>query len=206
MASMMLWGSPSRIRRSLKVPGSLSSALQMTYLGSPLAFATKRHLVPVGKPAPPRPCRPDFSNSCDHIRGGHLGEGFAQGVVAVVDDVIFDIVRVDQAGALQNDALFGRQGAFAGGQPGDPPGQLASGRLQVGGDPAFIQVFFDQVVDILRCDRAVDDGFRIDDHHWRGILAADIAGHRQSKSRLPGRSIRFLPAASGRLSLRLAPG
>ena len=46
--------------RSLNVPGSPSSALQTTYLAPPgltLAAAARFHLVPVGKPAPPRPRR-----------------------------------------------------------------------------------------------------------------------------------------------------
>ncbi len=45
--------------RSLKVPGSLSSALQMTYLGVAGSFATRVHFFPVGNPAPPIPLRPE---------------------------------------------------------------------------------------------------------------------------------------------------
>ncbi len=59
MASISRWGSSSRIMRSLKVPGSLSSALQITYLGPPAALAVKSHFMPVGKPAPPMPRRPE---------------------------------------------------------------------------------------------------------------------------------------------------
>ena len=44
---------------SLKVPGSLSSALQHTYLGLGESLGTKPHFMPVGNPAPPRPRRPD---------------------------------------------------------------------------------------------------------------------------------------------------
>ena len=44
--------------RSLKVPGSDSSALQTTYLSmSPLG--RKEAFVPIAKPAPPRPRRPE---------------------------------------------------------------------------------------------------------------------------------------------------
>src|SRR5690606_23687803 len=42
------------IWRSLKVPGSDSSAFTAMYLGK-TSFGTKLHLTPVGKPAPPRP-------------------------------------------------------------------------------------------------------------------------------------------------------
>ncbi len=43
--------------RSLKVPGSPSSALQMMYFWSAFSAAQKFHFMPVGKPAPPRPLR-----------------------------------------------------------------------------------------------------------------------------------------------------
>ncbi len=42
----------------MNAPGSPSSPLQMTYFGSGCASA-RRHLRPVGKPAPPRPRRPE---------------------------------------------------------------------------------------------------------------------------------------------------
>ena len=45
--------------RSLKVPGSPSSALQMMYLVAPGAARQVCHLVPVGNPAPPLPRKPD---------------------------------------------------------------------------------------------------------------------------------------------------
>ena len=45
--------------RSMKAPGSPSSALQTTYLGSPGERLVNSHFRPVGKPAPPRPRRPE---------------------------------------------------------------------------------------------------------------------------------------------------
>ncbi len=59
MPSITRCGSSSRITRSLKAPGSLSSALQTTYLGVAGSLPTSSHLRPVGKPAPPMPRRPD---------------------------------------------------------------------------------------------------------------------------------------------------
>ena len=43
----------------MNAPGSPSSALQQTYFWSETELAANCHLVPVGKPAPPRPRRPE---------------------------------------------------------------------------------------------------------------------------------------------------
>jgi len=53
----------------MKAPGSPSSALQMMYFWSALLGAAKPHFKPVGKPAPPRPRRPDFFISSMTVSG-----------------------------------------------------------------------------------------------------------------------------------------
>jgi len=57
--STTAWGSPSMRLRSMKAPGSPSSPLARTYRGSPEALRQESHLVPVGKPPPPRPRSPE---------------------------------------------------------------------------------------------------------------------------------------------------
>ena len=49
--------------RSLKVPGSDSSALQTRYL-SIAPFGRNETFLPIAKPAPPRPRRPESSRFC----------------------------------------------------------------------------------------------------------------------------------------------
>ena len=70
---MSLCGSCLMISRSLHVPGSPSSALTTKYFGLPSVTGTfmNDHLRPVGKPAPPRPRRPE-SLTCCWIHSGPL--------------------------------------------------------------------------------------------------------------------------------------
>src|SRR5437899_1173637 len=62
------------MKRSLIVPGSLSSALQMTYFTRSGCFRTRSHFMLVGKPAPPMPKLGSFEPREDVIPGARLYE------------------------------------------------------------------------------------------------------------------------------------
>src|SRR6218665_21538 len=59
MPSITIWGLNCRMSRSLQVPGSPSWELHTRYFCPGNERGMKLHFRPVGKPAPPRPRRPD---------------------------------------------------------------------------------------------------------------------------------------------------
>ena len=63
MPSMSMCGLFCMSSRSLKVPGSDSSALQTRYL-SIAPLGRKEIFLPIAKPAPPRPRMAETSSSC----------------------------------------------------------------------------------------------------------------------------------------------
>ena len=70
MPSSTRCGWSARICRSLNVPGSDSSALQMAYFGVATWAATSSHFRPVGNPAPPMPRSPLSASTAVTWPGG----------------------------------------------------------------------------------------------------------------------------------------
>jgi hypothetical protein len=113
MPSISTKGSPSMIMRSAKVPLSPSSALQTMYLLlGPAAFSTVFHLMPVGKPAPPRPAQAAVGDRLDDIGGRHRHRLLQAGKTAI-HAVVVERQRIDDAAAREGEAgLLGRNGIF----------------------------------------------------------------------------------------------
>ena len=98
-------GSPSINMRSAKVPLSPSSALQTMYFVVPAASSTVRHLMPVGKAAPPRPRRP-LSVTSVTTSAGCICQRPTQPDEPTIGYVVVGRARVDDTDALERDALL----------------------------------------------------------------------------------------------------
>ena len=133
------------IIRSAKVPLSPSSALQTMYLRGPGASATVRHLIPVGKPAPPRPRRPDATTSSMSAAGPMLERALQPGQSAVRAIVVQEMGVGDPAPGESQSGLPLEEGMSS--------GLPDAHRVRT----AFEQSGREQARDILGVDRPVAD-------------------------------------------------
>ena len=162
MASMMEWGSPSSIERSMKAPGSPSSALQTTYFWSACTSRVIFHLSPV-ETAAAAAAQSGVHNLADDLLRSHL-KYLAQGGVTVAGDVFVDVLRVDEAAVAQGDADLGFIELHVLGV-GDVSARVGGDIEQALHLASLDDVFADDGLGVFRFDRYVEGivGHRLDD-------------------------------------------
>ena len=104
MASMMLWGSPSRIRSVHKCAGVALVGVTGHIFLAALGLRGELPLHPVEKPAPPAAAEAGFLDLCDDLfRGSSRSRGLTQGFIPVKRYVFVYIFRIDDTAVPQCD-------------------------------------------------------------------------------------------------------
>ena len=95
MPSMMACGVPSSRLRSMKAPGSPSSALQTRYFGEPVGLAAEAPLDPGQEARAAAPAQAGLADLVDDLLRGHLRQGLGRRRVAVARDVVLEVDGVE---------------------------------------------------------------------------------------------------------------
>ena len=173
MPSITLCGSPSSTLRSMKAPGSPSSALQTANFDRrPADSRGQLPLPPGGKSGAAAAAKARNPHRLDDLVGKIARDDLGQGLVAVAGDVVFDPLRVDHAAVAEHDLglpleeiHLGRVGHFA---------AVGPAVRQPRNDLPAEDVLVDQRAAVLRLDVLVED---VVDHERRaGGTRAQAAG------------------------------
>src|SRR5882762_7282700 len=114
MPSMRRCGRLVMMKRSLMVPGSLSSALQTTYFTGSGCLRTRSHFMLVGNPAPPMPFSSaalSWARTASHAFDGVAGDLFGVSGGDIGEDVIVDgncrsMIAAAETGDVANLYIF----------------------------------------------------------------------------------------------------
>ena len=109
MPSRRRWGSPSMTARSMKAPGSPSSALQMRYFWRGLLPAGDVPLLARREPAAAAAPEARALHGVAHLLGREARQRLMEGSVAAPRHVLVEARRVDDAAVGQDPAGLGRE-------------------------------------------------------------------------------------------------
>ena len=162
--SISMWGLFCISSRSLKVPGSDSSALHTRYL-SMSPWGRNEAFRPIGKPAPPRPRMSESMMFGERLLGGHR-QRLAQGLVAAAALVYLEGVQPGLVDAVEQQLH----------SLGSCPSASCRGQISARADAGVGARAVSELL-VLE-DRAVgfqvlDDQLRILGRQWADVLAVD---------------------------------
>ena len=111
----------------------------------------------------------------DDLLGGHLGENLTQSGIAVLCDVVVDLLGIDNAAVAQRDTLLLLiESGFVQGFDG----VVLDGLLiqKTGDDTTLVEMLLNDLGDILDLDHGVEGALGIDDHDRTQRAQTEAAG------------------------------